>query len=91
MLLDGVSLSLTYGIVCLSDNWQHPMMWSHYADRHRGICLAFDVVGTRPIIPISYTDLVEQFGAAYGRRVRWATIARLIETCKLNAVVRRPT
>lgn len=31
------------GIICFSRSWQHPMMWSHYADRHRGMCLGFDV------------------------------------------------
>ncbi|OLP54875.1 hypothetical protein BJF92_13795 [Rhizobium rhizosphaerae] len=44
-----------YGIVCFTSSWEHPMMWSHYADRHRGVCLGFDVVSARPIIPIEYT------------------------------------
>lgn len=44
-----------YGIVCFTTDWTHPMMWSHYADRHRGVCLGFDIVNARPIIPIEYT------------------------------------
>ncbi|TKV72512.1 DUF2971 domain-containing protein [Rhizobium sp. AU243] len=44
-----------YGIVCFTTDWTHPMMWSHYADRHRGVCLGFDVINARPIIPIEYT------------------------------------
>lgn len=31
------------GIVCMSTSWQHPLMWGHYADSHRGVCLGFDV------------------------------------------------
>lgn len=32
-----------YGVLCFSRGWRNPVMWSHYADRHRGICLAFEV------------------------------------------------
>lgn len=31
------------GVICFSRSWQHPLMWSHYGDRHQGICLGFDV------------------------------------------------
>ena len=35
--------SKTYGLLCMSDNWHSPLMWAHYADKHRGICLGFDI------------------------------------------------
>jgi hypothetical protein len=31
------------GLLCFSRDWRNPVQWSHYADRHRGVCLAFDV------------------------------------------------
>ena len=31
------------GVVCFSANWNNPVQWAHYADRHRGICLGFEV------------------------------------------------
>ncbi len=31
------------GILCFSDSWQNPVMWGHYAEQHKGICLGFDV------------------------------------------------
>lgn len=31
------------GLVCFSANWNNPVQWSHYADRHRGVCLGFEV------------------------------------------------
>jgi hypothetical protein len=31
------------GILCFSDRWNNPVMWSHYADKHRGLCLEFEV------------------------------------------------
>ena len=30
-------------MVCFSKIWSNPVQWSHYADRHRGLCLGFDV------------------------------------------------
>ena len=31
------------GMICMTDNWRSPVMWAHYADKHRGLCLGFDV------------------------------------------------
>lgn len=31
-------------LLCLSEGWRSPLMWSHYADRGRGVCLVFDVL-----------------------------------------------
>lgn len=31
------------GIICMSTTWQEPLLWGHYADKHKGICLGFDV------------------------------------------------
>lgn len=36
-------LNQKYGLICFSKNWSNPLLWSHYANRHRGICLGFDV------------------------------------------------
>ena len=30
------------GLLCLSEVSNDPLLWSHYADAHRGICLVFD-------------------------------------------------
>jgi hypothetical protein len=37
------SVAETRGMVCFSKIWSNPVQWSHYADRHRGLCLGFDV------------------------------------------------
>ena len=31
-----------YGLLCLSQNNDNILMWSHYADSHKGVCLIFD-------------------------------------------------
>lgn len=33
----------TIGLLCFSANWTNPVLWSHYGNRHRGICLGFDL------------------------------------------------
>jgi hypothetical protein len=39
------------GILCFSSKWSNPVQWSHYADRHKGLCLSFEVPKelTRPV------------------------------------------
>lgn len=37
------SMSTLFGVCCFSKNWANPLLWSHYADQHRGIVLGFDI------------------------------------------------
>jgi hypothetical protein len=32
-----------WGLLCFSKTWTNPVLWSHYAERHMGLCLGFDV------------------------------------------------
>lgn len=36
-------MNRAFGLLCFSKNWRNPVHRSHYADRHKGICLGFDV------------------------------------------------
>jgi hypothetical protein len=38
------------GLLCFSADWTNPVLWSHYAAKHRGICLGFDVDRNLPKI-----------------------------------------
>jgi Protein of unknown function (DUF2971) len=31
------------GALCFSTNWSNTILWSHYADKHKGICLGLDI------------------------------------------------
>lgn len=31
------------GLLCFSRHWHNPVLWSHYADSHKGLCLGFDL------------------------------------------------
>ena len=41
-----------YGMLCFSRTYASPVQWGHYGDRHRGLCLAFE-------IDEDYLDFVE--------------------------------
>lgn len=49
-------LSKSKGILCFSESWRNPVLWSHYADRHRGLCLGFEVSNSL-IGKVEYVDL----------------------------------
>src|SRR6516165_6791682 len=36
-----------HSALCFSKSWNNILMWSHYADKHRGICLGFDVANDK--------------------------------------------
>jgi len=42
------------GFLCFSRNWKNPLLWSHYADKHRGVCLGFDIQAD--VKPVNYTE-----------------------------------
>lgn len=49
-------------VCCFSKRNDINLMWSHYADKHQGICLGFDVLKdlkTFPALPIEYIDRAE--------------------------------
>ena len=31
------------GLLCFSATWKDPVLWAHYADKHKGLCLALGV------------------------------------------------
>ena len=43
------------GLLSFSANWTNPVLWSHYAARHKGICLGFDLKRTT-VQDVEYND-----------------------------------
>lgn len=43
-----------WGMLCFSKTWRNPVLWSHYAEKHRGMCLGFEV-DDELLMPVSYT------------------------------------
>ena len=44
-----------HGIISFCKTWSEPLLWSHYADNHRGLALGFDLKD-RVGYPVEYTD-----------------------------------
>lgn len=52
------------GLLCFSKRWCNPVLWSHYASKHCGICLGFDVANellqdvsyTKDRLPVRFVD-----------------------------------
>jgi hypothetical protein len=36
-------LNESKGLICLSPSWSNPLLWGHYAEKHTGMALGFDV------------------------------------------------
>ena len=55
-----------WGVLCFSKSWRNPLLWSHYADKHKGMCLGFDI-SAEYLLPIRYqskriqVDLVQSY------------------------------
>jgi hypothetical protein len=52
------------GMICFGAVWDNPMMWAHYADKHAGVCLGFEVED-KLVSTVDYTDekIDVEFGA----------------------------
>ena len=42
------------GILCFSRTWSNPLLWGHYAEKHSGMALGFDVPGRDLYSPVKY-------------------------------------
>jgi len=48
-------ISKKYGLLCFSQGWGEPLLWSHYADRHRGIAIGFEILQDE-VVEVSYSS-----------------------------------
>jgi hypothetical protein len=47
-------MHVAFGLICMSSSWQQPLLWAHYADNHKGLCLGFDVQTPDLFKPVQY-------------------------------------
>ncbi len=45
--------NLRFGMLCFSRGWRNPVQWSHYAEKHRGLCLGFEI-SNKHLAPVRY-------------------------------------
>jgi Protein of unknown function (DUF2971) len=58
----------TWAILCFSRNWDNVLLWSHYGDSHKGMCLGFDISQGDPGVNYD-TDVLYQPNLLQIRRV----------------------
>lgn len=56
-----VSLRKNIRVTCFAESNLSPLMWSHYADKHQGFCIEYDLTKIdegyrRSILPVIYSD-----------------------------------
>jgi hypothetical protein len=44
------------GLLCFSKNWTDPLLWSHYATKHKGFCLGFDLRRGEEVQEVLYAE-----------------------------------
>jgi hypothetical protein len=75
------SLSKNTGVVCLSLSWRHPLMLSHYADKHNGVCLGFEVTEDKYFRKVEYRSqrpTLNEFGHESLRDFNSSSMKRLL-------------
>ncbi|WP_206955952.1 DUF2971 domain-containing protein [Trinickia acidisoli] len=56
-------------MLCTSTSWHSPVMWAHYGDKHRGVCIGFDTAEHVQVCPVSYrTDRLPGLLDSLGQR-----------------------
>jgi hypothetical protein len=60
-----LGVAKNYGVLCFSRSWNNILMWSHYGDRHKGICLGFDVPDTL-VSDVRYSSNIGVIGDLIG-------------------------
>lgn len=50
----------TEGLLCFSKNWSNPLIWGHYAEKHTGVALGFDIPD-HLLTPVRYRSSLNKF------------------------------
>ena len=49
-------LSKGHGVLCFSASWKSTLMWAHYGDKHKGMCLGFEIEDGPHLTKIEYAS-----------------------------------
>lgn len=72
----------TNGLLCMSTDWDVPLLWSHYAEKHKGLCLGFEV-REEDWVEVDYVDerpTVEDYGKTSITALTLHDIHKIMET-----------
>jgi len=63
-----------FRILCFSEVYDHPLMWSHYADSHKGVVLGFQSVDSSSIWNVSQPVTYQDSPPMWASRDEWVSI-----------------
>jgi hypothetical protein len=46
---------------CFSRDYSSPIMWSHYADIHKGMVVGYEYIGNKKVIEVKYRNAMRKF------------------------------
>ena len=49
------AISKKHGLLCFSESWSEPLLWGHYADKHKGITIGFEI-SNYEILKVDYVE-----------------------------------
>lgn len=49
------AVSKKYGLLCFAKKWEEPLLWGHYADKHRGVAIGFGILKDK-ILDVGYSS-----------------------------------
>jgi hypothetical protein len=88
--------AVKFGIICFSADWKDPVIWAHYSDKHRGLCLGFEILDEAGQ-PVRYIDtrlpLPEAFELAHANALlftkyrNWAYEKEIRFYAKLDTIL----
>lgn len=70
------------GLLCFSRSWRDPLLWSHYADKHKGVALGFDIPDER-LMPVQYVAGLHKINVA-AKSTKQKTINRLLQRLRFT-------
>lgn len=61
------AVSKKYGLLCFCKTWGEPLLWGHYADKHKGIAIGFEILKDE-VLEVKYTDKRRRFELTNSQR-----------------------
>lgn len=80
-------------VVSLSDSCFNKLMWAHYGDSHRGICLEYKVLNSHFIYPVNYvkyrTNITTEVNQLIKRTSYWVNNGFAIDKAEDKALIEK--
>jgi hypothetical protein len=73
------------GLICFCRDWRDPVLWSHYGEKHRGVCLEFNIP-KEFLKPVRYVKGLRKIDVL-SPSVKQATIDRLLDRLRYTKFI----